>query len=92
MSCIGGRTSEAAANQDSNFYLRGFQMLDYSNAIKSVGQYFGIPCIDVGGECGINTLNHTLYVADVIHPNAEGGKLIANAVINGMKRFEPIEF
>ena len=92
MTCIGGRTSVEDENQDSNFYLRGLQMQDYSEAIRQVSKYFGIPCIDLGAETGINTLNHTTYIKDVIHPNDEGGKLIANAVINGLKRFEPIEF
>ena len=92
MTCIGGRTSNEAENQDSNFYLRGLQMDDYSEVIRRISKYFGIPCIDTGAESGINTLNHTTYIADVIHPNDEGGKMIANAVINGLKRFEPIDF
>ena len=67
-------------------------MTDFANAVKEVSSYYGIPCIDINAESGISTLNHDTYIADVIHPNSEGGKLIANAVINGMKRFEPIIF
>jgi hypothetical protein len=76
---------------DGQWYLNGLCMEDYAEAVKRISRYYGIPCIDVGGESGINTLNHATYIADVVHPNAEGGKLIAGSVINGMKRFEPVD-
>ena len=91
MTPVGGRTEDAATNQDKQFYVRDLCMTDFANAVKEVSAYYGIPCIDVNANCGINTLNHTTYVADVIHPNEAGGKLIANEVINGMKRFQPID-
>lgn len=100
MSCVGGRTPTENENPDTQMYLphdvngetKNLCMTDFAKACKEVSEYYGIPCIDVGAESGISTLNHTTYIADVIHPNAEGGKLIANAVINGLKRFEPITF
>lgn len=92
MTPVGGRTEEASANQDKQFYIRDLCMTDFANAVKEVSAYYGIPCIDINANSGINTLNHTTYIADVIHPNLEGGKLIANEVINGLKRFEPIVF
>ena len=92
MTPVGGRTEDAATNQDKQFYVRDLCMTDFANAVKEVSAYYGIPCIDVNANCGINTLNHTTYVADVIHPNEAGGKLIANEVVNGMKRFQPIVF
>ena len=91
MTPVGGRTEDAATNQDKQFYVRDLCMTDFANAVKEVSAYYGIPCIDVNANCGINTLNHTTYIADLIHPNEVGGKLIANEVINGMKRFEPID-
>ena len=91
MTPAGGRTENASANQDKQFYIRDLCMTDFANAVKEVSSYYGIPCIDVNANCGINTLNHTTYIADLIHPNEAGGKLIANEVINGMKRFEPID-
>ena len=90
MTPVGGRTENASSNQDKQFYIRDLCMTDFANAVKEVSSYYGIPCIDVNANCGINTLNHTTYIADLIHPNEVGGKLIANEVINGMKRFEPI--
>lgn len=92
MTPVGGRTEEASANQDKQFYIRDLCMTDFANAVKEVSAYYGIPCIDINANSGINTLNHTTYIADLIHPNVEGGKLIANEVINGLKRFEPIVF
>ena len=91
MTPVGGRTEEASINQDKQFYVRDLCMTDFANAVKEVSAYYGIPCIDVNANSGINTLNHTTYIADLIHPNEVGGKLIANEVINGMKRFEPID-
>lgn len=92
MTPVGGRTEEASVNQDKQFYIRDLCMTDFANAVKEISAYYGIPCIDINANSGINTLNHTTYIADVIHPNVEGGKLIANEVINGLKRFEPIVF
>lgn len=92
MTPVGGRTETEKGNSDKQFYIRDLCMTDFANAVKEVSAYYGIPCIDINGESGISTLNHDTYIADVIHPNSEGGKLIANAVINGMKRFEPIIF
>ena len=92
MTPVGGRTEEASINQDKQFYIRDLCMTDFANAVKEVSAYYGIPCIDINANSGINTLNHTTYIADLIHPNLEGGKLIANEVINGLKRFEPIVF
>lgn len=91
MTLVGGRTEDAATNQDKQFYIRDLCMTDFANAVKEVSAYYGIPCIDVNANSGINTLNHTTYIADLIHPNDAGGKLIANEVINGMKRFQPID-
>lgn len=92
MTPVGGRTEEASTNQDKQFYIRDLCMTDFANAVKEVSAYYGIPCIDINANSGINTLNHTTYITDLIHPNVEGGKLIANEVINGLKRFEPIVF
>ena len=52
---------------------------------------YGIPVIDIFGESGMSVLNGSEFVTDTVHPNDVGGKRIANAVINGLKRFEPID-
>lgn len=94
MTCMCGRTSDGNINEDSPFFMNNLSMRDFSNMIKKVSGHYGIPCIDVGGLSGISTLNHQTYFKknDVIHPNAEGGKLIAKTVISELERFEPIDF
>lgn len=89
---INGRIHTAGVNQDvQETNQLGLTMTDYADAVIDVCRHYGIPCIDLNGETGISVLNAATYLADVIHPNDTGGKKIANAVINGMKRFEPID-
>lgn len=93
LSLIGGRGRYESENDETECPNRiGLVINDYSIALMEVCNYYGIPCINVHGEAWMNVWNHTTYISDVVHPNAEGGKMIANAVINGMKRFEPIIF
>ena len=92
MSLIGGRGRYSDQNDTMEMKnTQGLCMNDYSKAIKEVAEYYGIPCIDIHGEAGINVFNHTRYIGDVVHPNDAGAKKIANVVINGLKRFEPID-
>lgn len=58
---------------------------DYSNASKLVAQYYGLPFVDLHGEAGFNKFTmddspYNIYSTDHIHPNAEGGKIIASLV------------
>ena len=58
--------------------------------VKNVGLRFSIPVIDVYATCGINGLNRTDYITDTIHPySVEGSKMIARAIIGGMKNILP---
>ena len=58
--------------------------------VKNVGLRFSIPVIDVYATCGINGLNRTDYITDNIHPySVEGSKMIARAIIGGMKTILP---
>ncbi len=91
MTPINGRLHTGGVAQDTpEKNTLGLTMADYAIAVKDVCQQYGIPCIDLNAESRINVLNGDKYLQDVIHPNADGWKLVANAVINGMKRFEPI--
>lgn len=50
---------------------------DFRNAVKEVCSKYGIACLDLGNECGLNTYwqnNKTLYTlnGDGLHPNLEG--------------------
>lgn len=58
--------------------------------VKNVASQLSIPVIDVYGTCGINGLNRTKYITDTIHPYCvAGSKMIARAVIAGMKNILP---
>ena len=58
---------------------------DYAKAEKEVCSMFGIPCVDVFGNCGINITNRAAYITDTVHPNNEGNKLLARCVASGLR-------
>lgn len=60
----------------------GKTLKDYCDAIKEVAEFYGIPVLDLYGECLINPLiagHKTAYFAgaDGVHPNAAGHTIIA---------------
>ena len=66
------------------------KMTEIADIVKEMHNLMSIPCIDVYGTCGINGLNRTLYITDTIHPYSENGsKMIARAVIGGLKGIIP---
>lgn len=64
---------------------------DYADAIKSIAKLWGLPIIDNHYECGLNAMNRHLYYQDLIHPNELGGVLLGTSIINGLRRYEPID-
>lgn len=62
-------------------------ILDYCKVIKDVAAIYGLPVIDVNALSRISTLNIKEYLIDQVHPNAKGGRLIANVVINEMLKY-----
>lgn len=63
--------------------VNGNTPLTIRNATIEVAEYLNIPVIDTW-ECGINGFNRSQYIADSVHPNTEGCKLIADYVIHGL--------
>lgn len=61
-----------------------------ADATKDVAKMWGIPCIDIYYNSGINTENVNALLQDGIHPNNLGAKKIASVVVNGMKSHAPI--
>lgn len=91
MTPINGRVHTSGVNQDvQEKNSLGLTMTDYAEAVIDVCRHYSIPCIDLNSMTRINVLNASSYLQDVIHPNANGWKRVASAVIQGMKMFEPI--
>lgn len=66
---------------------------DFADACILAARNYGCKYIDLNSESGICAVNQSKYCQDAVHPNSTtGAKAIANAVINGLKRFEPISF
>ena len=61
-----------------------------ADATKDVAKMWGIPCIDIYYNSGINTENVNALLQDGIHPNNLGAKKIASVVVNEMKSHAPI--
>ena len=72
------------------FNKTGFGLYEAVAPTKDACLKMSIPCIDVFGTDGINGMNRTSYIADGIHPyTKEGSKMIARAIIGGLKCIEP---
>lgn len=68
----------------------GFGLYTAVAPTKDACLKMSIPCIDVFGTDGINGMNRTSYIADGIHPyTKDGSKMIARAIIGGLKCIEP---
>ncbi|MGL5087758.1 MAG: SGNH/GDSL hydrolase family protein, partial [Clostridium sp.] len=59
---------------------------DFGNAVKELGQYYGLPVIDMRGNQGVNKINKDtlLVLEDVqVHMTVEGNKRFAGVVLGG---------
>ena len=59
---------------------KGYKQIDYVNAVKKMGDKYGIPVLDLYSISGINEFTLTTYTDDNIHPNERGHKLIGEIV------------
>ena len=55
------------------------------NIIDKVAKEYNYPVIDLYNLMGVDESNANLYMADSVHWNVEGNKIIANNVINSIK-------
>lgn len=91
MTPIGGSVDETGVSLNyPRINSQGQQLKDFRDAILSISAQYGYPCIDIYGESGLNVFNAPEYLQDNVHPNDKGARLLANAVINGLKRYEPL--
>lgn len=66
----GGQVAGVGANA------KGYTLLDYCNAIKSVCADHGIPVVDLYSTSGITIGNITNWTSDRLHINAAGGERV----------------
>lgn len=57
----------------------------YVNAAKEIADFYALPFVDLYKESGISYYNINTYTSDSLHPNAVGGKRIANMTIDKFK-------
>ena len=68
---------------------KGHVINDSRKATREIANRFGLPIVETI-EAGINNFNKSLYIPDEVHPNAEGGKLIASVIIGKLKAIEKL--
>lgn len=57
---------------------KGLYLKDYNDAIKSVGERYHLPTLDLYHDLNINELNYKHWLADGLHPNDVGYEKLAN--------------
>lgn len=60
-------------------------MDNIATAVRGVSDMWGIPIADLHRKSGINSITSSIYLADDVHPNSDGGKRVANVWINALK-------
>lgn len=63
---------------------------DYLNMIRRTAEYYGLPIIDLYRNLPLNPVLPEVrekYIPDALHPNKEGHKMIAEAIINFLNNF-----
>ena len=77
----------AATTTDLSYTMKMYKV---AQAIKNAANVLSVPVIDVFHNDGINPLNRTPYVQDMIHPLwSTGNQRLAITVIGGMKTILP---
>lgn len=50
----------------------GFKLIDYSNAVKELGEMYGLPVCDMYSNSGFTKKTLATYTLDGLHPNSAG--------------------
>jgi lysophospholipase L1-like esterase len=58
----------------------------YRQAVRDLAKYFGLPCLHLDEEFGINEYNSTVYMADGLHPNDAGNRRMGKIFDKFIKR------
>ncbi len=69
----------------------GLTYRDFSNATKEIAQHYGLPCVDLMGEMGLNAITANTYLmndSQYVHPNDAGAKRMARVIIGKLKALQ----
>ena len=88
MSCINSR---GVTGQNETYCYQnqiGLTTPDYAKAAEDIARYTGSAFLDME-KCGITLFNRANFINDSVHPNAEGGKLMARMLISYLQTHQP---
>lgn len=60
---------------------------DYDDDVKSIGEFYNLPVIDMYHNMGYNEINQTTYLTDGLHWTTVGQKRVANLVCGGLREY-----
>ena len=61
-------------------YTNNGKMQEIIEAVKQVGNMWGLPVVNVWGEANLNAINYPDYYSDTVHVNVKGGQRIGNII------------
>lgn len=82
--------ARATNNQGLKVNDNGDTLNDFSQAILKTCEWYGIPCIDLNKESGINEVNARTYTSDGLHPFGNSDRLekrLAKMITSVMKKY-----
>lgn len=67
----------------------GNTIFQFQQAVRDIARRLGCPVIDIGGESSISAQTASAYLSDGLHPNAAGGKRMADFIYDRLLFVRP---
>lgn len=81
--------SEGSAPDWDTPNANGNTLVQFQQAVRDIAARLGCPVIDVGAESGLSAQTATFYLSDGLHPNAAGGKRMADFIYDRLLFVRP---
>ena len=81
--------SEGSAPDWDTPNANGNTLVQFQQAVRDIAARLGCPVIDVGAESGLSAQTAAFYLADGLHPNAIGGKRMADFIYDRLLFVRP---
>ena len=65
---------------------KGHKLIDYVNAVKTVGELYNIPVLDLYNLSGFNKFNISTFMNDNLHPNEVGNERMYPIIANFLEK------